>query len=170
MTGKPEMLYFSYGSNMSSRRIRQRVTVARFVAVAKLTGHVLRFHKVGSRDGSGKCDIFETGEPEHCVIGVVFAIKPSEKPTLDRIEGLHHGYEGKSVELITMAGDALSAVTYYATSIDPTLKPFHWYKEHVLRGAVENGLPDYYVQSIQRVASVTDPHPMRHEQEMAIYL
>jgi hypothetical protein len=30
---------------------------------------------------------------------------------------------------------------YFATHIDSSLKPYHWYKEHVLRGVKENGFP-----------------------------
>ena len=49
------MLYFAYGSNLSSARMAARVPSARVVARAQLPGHALRFHKVG-RDGSAKCD------------------------------------------------------------------------------------------------------------------
>lgn len=164
------MLYFAYGSNMSTKRLGQRLSSVRRIAVARLAGHLLKFHKVGSRDGSGKCDIFQTGNPAHGVLGVVFALNLSEKSDLDRIEGLHSGYEEKSVELTTAGGESLVAVTYYATNTDPSLRPFHWYKEHVLRGALENGLPGYYIREIQSVASVADCQPQRHEKEMAIYL
>ena len=116
-----------------------------------------------------KCDISETGKSEHNVIGVVFDIDEAEKPELDKKEGLHYGYEEKSVVVARIEGDLLNATTYYATNIDPSLKPYHWYKEHVLRGAVENGLPEHYVKEIETVDSVPDPKPERHEEEMAIY-
>ncbi len=32
----------------------------------------------------------------------------------------------------------------------------HWYKEHVLRGARENGLPDHYVRKIELTHSIDD--------------
>lgn len=50
--------YFAYGSNMCSGRLSERVSCT-FVAVARLAGHQLRFHKV-SKDGSSKCDAFHT--------------------------------------------------------------------------------------------------------------
>jgi gamma-glutamylcyclotransferase len=163
------MLYFSYGSNLSIKRLGDRVPSAKFVAVATLQKHVLKFHKV-SKDGSGKCDIFETGKSEDTVIGAVFDIDEAEKPELDRKEGLHYGYEEKSVVVTTVEeGELLNATTYYATNINPSLKPYHWYKEHVIRGAMENGLPDHYVKGIETVDSVPDPKPERHEIEMAIY-
>ncbi len=54
------MLCFSYGSNMSQRRLKARVPSARFIAVAELPAHRLRFHK-SAGDGSAKCNAEETG-------------------------------------------------------------------------------------------------------------
>ncbi|MCP4125949.1 MAG: gamma-glutamylcyclotransferase [Gammaproteobacteria bacterium] len=162
------MLYFSYGSNMSIRRLRQRVPSARFVAVATLHSHELRCHKV-SRDGSGKCDAFETGHNGHRVIGVVFAIPRSEKPELDRKEGLGRGYAEKMVQLVTADDDCLEAVTYYATVTDGAIRPYHWYKQHVLIGAAEYGLPLDYIEDFTKIESVADPEPGRHVREMEIY-
>jgi cation transport regulator ChaC len=162
------MLYFSYGSNMSVKRLLDRVPSAEVKFVATLKGHDLRFHKK-SKDGSGKCDAHETHDPGHSVIGVVFEISQAEKTALDRKEGLGQGYEQKQVTLISEFGEAVSAVTYYATSIDPGLKPYHWYLHHVLTGAEENGLPVDYVQKIRNITSIPDPQSGRHEREMAIY-
>jgi gamma-glutamylcyclotransferase len=162
------MLYFSYGSNMSIKRLLDRVPSAKFETVATLQKHDLRFHKI-SKDGSGKCNAHLTNNPEHSVIGVVFEMADSEKQDLDRIEGLGYGYEQKQVALISVSGESISAMTYYANSIDSELKPYQWYKHHVLIGAEENGLPVEYIEMINSIASVTDPNPQRHEREMAIY-
>lgn len=161
------MLCFCYGSNMSQRRLQARVPSARFVAVAELPAHRLRFHK-SARDGSAKCDAEETGKPEDRVIGVVFEIDDDEKPDLDRHEALGRGYDEKQVELTTGEG-ALGAWMYYATRINKSLKPFHWYKNHVLIGARENGLPADYIAQIEAVESIDDPKRKRHDRELAIY-
>lgn len=163
------MLYFSYGSNMSIKRLTNRVPSAKFVAVAMLTEHVLKFHKASTKDGSAKCDISESGDSTHNVCGVVFDIDEKEKLDLDLHEGLHYGYEEKFVDVTTGDGDLVTTITYYATNIDPSLKPYHWYKEHVVRGAKENSLPEEYVRELENVASIPDPKPERHEKEMAIY-
>lgn len=161
------MLCFSYGSNMSHRRLQARVPSARFVAVAELPSHRLRFHK-SAGDGSAKCNAEETGNPDDRVIGVVYEIDDAEKPDLDRHEALGFGYDEKKVELAT-GSDRLQAWMYYATRIDQALKPFHWYKDHVLIGARENGLPAEYVAQIEAVESVDDPKPERHSRELSIY-
>ncbi|MEW8029417.1 MAG: gamma-glutamylcyclotransferase family protein [Candidatus Thiodiazotropha sp.] len=163
------MLYFSYGSNMSSRRLLTRVASAKFVTIAALRGHLLHFHKK-SLDGSAKCDAFATKSANHAVMGVVYEIAGSHKPALDRVEGLGQGYEEKNVELLTPSGEGLTAYTYFATSIDRTLKPYHWYKYHVLTGAMENNLSPGYVDGLRTVTSVEDPDPQRHALEMAIYM
>ena len=162
------MLYFAYGSNMSIRRLHARTPSAGFVTVATLHGHELRFHKAG-RDGSAKCDAFANGDPGHRVVGVVFELDPAEKPALDRVEGLGQGYEEKTIELTAQAGRIVTACTYYATHIDPGLRPYHWYKHHVLSGARDHGLPEPYLQRIEAVAAIADPQPERHRREMAIY-
>ena len=162
------MLYFSYGSNMSIRRLQDRVSSAKFATVATLHAHDLRFHKK-SNDGSSKCDAYKTKNHEHFVIGVVFDIAESEKPALDRKEGLGHGYEEKTIELMAQSGEIITAFTYYATDIDPIKKPYQWYKHHVLMGAQENNLADNYVAKIKNTESVNDPKSERHKCEMAIY-
>jgi gamma-glutamylcyclotransferase (GGCT)/AIG2-like uncharacterized protein YtfP len=164
------MLYFSYGSNMSLRRLAARVPSAQVVCNARLDGHALKFHKKSNKDGSAKCDAAHTGQNEDIVIGVVFDIDPSHKAKLDACEGLGYGYETKTVSLLSDRGEKVEAFTYYATLIDAALQPFHWYKEHVLRGARENGLPGDYVMRIEEVVSIDDPDNDRHERELAIYL
>ncbi|MGI9289150.1 MAG: gamma-glutamylcyclotransferase, partial [Pseudomonadales bacterium] len=153
---------------MSSKRMLQRVPSAEFIAVSTLSMHELRFHKSG-KDGSAKCDAFETADQNSIVIGIVFELSEPEKLALDRVEGLGYGYEEKIVVVNSIDGEAMKATTYYATDIDPARKPYHWYKEHVVRGANENGLPAYYVETITAIDSVIDPKPGRHELEMAIY-
>lgn len=161
------MLCFAYGSNMSRRRLQARVPSARFFTVAELPGHRLRFHK-HAHDGSAKCDAEETGSLEDRVIGVIYEIADEEKPDLDGHEALGFGYEQKMVELETPWGHA-QAWMYYATRLTSTLKPYHWYKEHVLAGARENGLPADYIASIEVVESTEDLDTRRSQRELAIY-
>lgn len=163
------MLYFSYGSNMSIKRLRKRIPSAKGVAVAGLSNHELKFHKKSTKDGSAKCDIIETHNPDKIVFGVVFDIDDSGKFRLDQYEGLGKEYEEKIVEVISCEGNLMRATTYYATNINSSLKPYSWYKEHVLRGAKENNFPDEYIQNIIGVKTIKDPKPERHVEEMAIY-
>jgi hypothetical protein len=46
--------------------------------------------------------------------------------------------------------------TYCATAIDPTLRPYTWYKALVLAGARERGLPGDYIERMQQVPACDD--------------
>jgi hypothetical protein len=59
--------------------------------------------------------------------------------------------------------DAMTAL------LDPALQPYHWYKEHVLRGAVENHLAAAYIQAIEEISSIVDPDRKRDASELLIY-
>jgi hypothetical protein len=132
-----------------------------------LPAHRLRFHKI-SKDGSGKCDAEATGNPDDRVVGVVYEISDDEKLVLDRTEGLGAGYDEKAIEVITDQGKVTS-LTYFATRVDATLKPYRWYKKHVLVGASENGLPSEYIAQIEAVETIDDPDVARSDRELAIY-
>lgn len=162
------LLYFAYGSNMSTRRLRARIPTARFLSIAALPGHQMRFHKVG-RDGSAKCDAFATGDDNHRLAGILFRIPADERPALDRCEGCGNGYERKRVVLELPEGSTVEAFTYYATRIDPALRPFTWYREHVLRGAREHGLAPSHLRRIEETETIDDPDTARHNRELAIY-
>lgn len=162
------MFYFAYGSNMLTARLRQRVPSAVFVSRAVLTGHKLLFHKY-SIDGSGKCNIWRTEEASDRVYGVVFEISDNEKTSLDKHEGLGKGYEDKEVLVVQDKNFEIEARTYYATKICTGLKPFHWYKLHVLEGAREHKLPDHYISYIANVEAKIDFNQDRSDRELKLH-
>ncbi len=162
------MHYFAYGSNLSIARLQQRAPSAQRVGLFMLHSHDLRFHKPG-RDGSGKCDAFETGDASHCVMGSVFKIDPAEKARLDRAEGLGFGYGEKEVTVVDESGLKITAHTYYATKIDGSLRPYSWYLNHVIVGAIESSIPEVYLGRIRSIVSTEDPDPERDARERAIY-
>ena len=161
--------YFAFGSNLSSPRLLERIPGASMHAVASLHGHSLRWHKSG-RDRSGKCDIHFTGNELDLVYGVVYRMTRADKLELDIHEGAGRGYERRQVTVKAMHGVALEAFTYFATDIDHLLQPYHWYKEHVLRGALEHELPPHYVEHIRATPSIDDHDAERHHRELSIYL
>jgi len=167
-TGPPEPTeYFAYGSNMATARLRQRMPSAQPLGIATLPGHELRFHK-RSKDKSAKCDAFETGDG--AVIGVLFKFDPKERGELDAAEGAGKGYDAKVVTVINSNGRRRKVLTYLASpgAIDDRLKPYSWYKDHVLAGAKDHGLPhDYVAECIEAVEAVEDPDRARDQRERA---
>jgi AIG2-like family len=161
--------YFAYGSNMSLPRLRGRIPGAERLGVFTLFQHALKFHKVGRKDNSGKCDAHCTGNPDDFVIGALFEISDSEKLALDKVEGLGLGYKDKTVQLSDGQGGVIEAVTYYATHIDPSLQPYSWYLYHVAYGAKETGVPAHYLRAIESTQSIEDHDRSREAIERAVY-
>jgi hypothetical protein len=163
--------YFAYGSNMSTARLRARMPSAKPLGLATLPGHTLRFHKRSKKDQSAKCDAFATEDDEDAVIGVLFSFDPAEREALDRHEGAGKGYDGKVVTVINDKGRRRKVLTYLASedAIDGSLKPYSWYKDHVLAGSKEHSLPaDYVSRFIEAVEVIEDPDAKRDAKERAM--
>lgn len=163
------MKYFAYGSNMSLRRLKERVPSAERIGMFTLSGHALRFHKLSRKDRSAKCDALLTNNPDDCVIGAVFEIPEDEKGVLDRAEGLGFGYRQKQVLVDDGYGNSVEAFTYYATNTDPDMLPYSWYLHHVIQGAKETGVPASYLDSLSATKIKEDPNRKRDARERAIY-
>lgn len=161
-----KLKYFAYGSNMSSKRMKARVPAAAIIGTGVLRGHRLVFHKV-SHDGSGKCDVIESESDD--VVGVLYEINEVGKLALDRAEGLNYGYDEKAINVLLNSGEVVSAVTYFATNTDPGLRPYAWYKRHVLEGAREAKLPSEYTSQIEEISAMEDSDKLREANELAIY-
>ncbi|GEM_PF-265545 len=158
-------LYFAYGSNMFTRRLKARTPSATPQGTAFVEGHRLTFDKK-STDGSGKCDIEATGNSADRVCGVLFTISTAESAALDQAEGLGNGYRKGDLQIVTPNGIS-SAVAYFATEKDPARQPYDWYKAFVVAGAVEHVLPDAYVEGLKAVPSKSDPDSSRRARNEA---
>ncbi len=113
-----KILYFAYGSNMDTTRLRHRVRSCRFLCIARLQKFQLRFHK-RSKDGSGKCNAVYTGAPTDTVFGVVYEIRLEEKAALDRAEGLGRGYNEQALRVLSPDGKERSVLTYMLIRAQP---------------------------------------------------
>ena len=161
-------IYFAYGSNMSVRRLNERVPSAKPLGIGTLPEHRLMFRK-RSRYGSGKCDISPS---RACtVFGVLFEIDSSEEAALDQFEGLHDGYLKKECNVRVDERRYVPAFTYHAhpNHVDEDLKPYTWYLKHVIIGAEEASLPEAYVQEIRATESIEDTNQEREKREGKLY-
>src|SRR5215475_9588290 len=95
------MLYFGYGSNMCTGRLRARVPST--IAVGKCFLRRSRFRLNKRSDdrfgGSAKGNIEETNIETDLVWGVLFEFNAAEKHLLDEAEGLGSGYNEKLVQV-----------------------------------------------------------------------
>lgn len=161
------MLYFAYGSNMSIERLTERVPSVAPVETGRLYRHTLLFHKVGI-DGSGKCNAYDTGYLADCMQGVLYEIDATGKRQLDAVEGSCCGYHVKDVTIQTHSNRQVQAFTSCAYHIGEEMKPFHWYKYHVLTGAEEHNLDPDYIEQIRCIESVADPDRNRSDAQLCI--
>jgi len=164
-------LYFAYGSNMLTRRLRdpKRAPTALFEDTGFVPRYRLTFNKRsrGKVQSSGKCNMEATGADADRVYGVLFRILRADKLNLDKEEGLNKGYREDALD-VTVNDEARRAVVYLATETAADLRPYHWYKEFVVRGAEEHNLPADYIQRIRDVQSQPDPDKKRREENEAI--
>lgn len=152
---------------MSEPRLAERVKSFRRIAVGYLAGYNLTFDKA-SKDDSGKCDCERTGAAHHRVYGLVFALNTGAQDALDKAEGAGRGYDRHTVTILTDNG-IITAVTYFATNKKPGLRPYHWYKKHVLLGARPAQLPPEYISTIESIESIEDDNLARVKEQLAIY-
>jgi hypothetical protein len=159
---------FAYGSNMCTERLQARVPSATPVT----TGYVLQrrfaFHK-RSEDGSAKADATSSSSTSDRIWGVVFRLHIEEKPVLDEHEFLGIGYDEELVEVVHEDG-VIESWIYVAReeAIDPSLLPYSWYHDFILHGARQHGLPDDYLEFLQRFQSIEDRHTSRHTTNRSI--
>ena len=155
-----QFLYFGYGSNMLTKKLKDRCPSAVKIDVCRTKEYTLKFHKVSS-DDSGKGDMAKAESETDELYGVAFSIDKSEESNLDRAEGYGYGYEKKEIDVEGITKGPLRVWTYYATNIDPELKPYHWYKRQTVEGARENGLPEDYIKKIEAFESIQDTDEKR---------
>ena len=158
--------YLAYGSNLHPLRLRRRVPSSRLLGQVKLDGYRLAFHKRG-QDNSGKCNIVHTKEPLDCIHAAIFQFRADEKSLLDSHEGC--GYRSEQIP-VSLNGYQFCAFMYLAEPqfIETTLKPFHWYKELVFRGAQFQGFPQTYLDTIAGIDSEEDPETARREEHRCL--
>lgn len=160
-------VYFAYGSNLSTARLRRRVPSARRHRVGFVHDYDVVFTKQG-QDGSAKATL--TTAPGRRAHGCVFMMDAHHKVDLDRVEGLGVGYEEHIVRVEIDDGDVVEAFTYVATSthIDDGLRPFDWYAALVEHGAREHGLPGSVTERYAAIETVADHDLARAERHWAL--
>src|SRR5688572_20444348 len=145
------MLYFAYGSNMRSSRIRaaDRCPRAEFVCVAKLTGHKLAFTRK-SKEGHGVADAVPAKRA--VVWGVVWRLTREDVDRLDRREGAKAASPKYIRRAVSVHGfdnsQEMTCESYFVKEDQreeqevPSTKTYVGY---LLDGAREHKLPRHYI-------------------------
>jgi len=128
---------------MSTARLTGRIPVKSVIGPACLPDHALICNKQG-RDGSGKANIIIRNDCE--VYGVLYELHQHHFATLDRIEG---GYRRMTLTVYPTASEKIGAQTYIAYQLTTDPVPFDWYRDLMITGAREHGLPETYIHFLQ---------------------
>jgi len=142
-----EPLYFAYGSNMSTARLRARIARAQPIGAARVEAFETLCNKRG-KDGSGKANLVATPASE--AWGVLFQLAAADWEVLDRYEW---GYRRSNSRVLTRDGQTHRAQLYLALQPEEQeIPPFDWYRALCLDGAREHALPE---STIARIAGWT---------------
>jgi gamma-glutamylcyclotransferase len=154
--------YLAYGSNMLSAWLQSRVPCAANPRVVALPGRTVLYRKLSHKDGSSKCDLALAPDSGIMAYGVVFDIDSSDQRALDAAEGRGYGYHRVTLEAV-YEGQVLRPFVYLAdeSALVHGLPPHDWYRDLVVAGAREHGLPTQYVASLADVPVTVDPSSAR---------
>src|SRR3989344_5491085 len=132
-------IYFAYGSNMLTERLRARCPSAEIIGTANAHGYKICFEKK-SKDGSGKATLIRPKNDSDIVHGVLFRINKSELPELDDAEGKDYRREDE-FSVISSDGKVYTT-TYIAKKNEAGLFPYNWYFALIVAGALQHKLPN----------------------------
>ena len=138
-------LYFAYGSNMPSARLRARIPSAEPLGAARLEGFALRINKRG-RDGTAKANLARARVG--VVWGVVYRLAATDWEALDGFEG---GYVRFEATVALRRGGELDVHTYRSDRLIEAVPPHAWYRELILEGAREHELPESWISQLRAI-------------------
>jgi gamma-glutamylcyclotransferase (GGCT)/AIG2-like uncharacterized protein YtfP len=141
-------LYFAYGSNMAASEMEAWCPGGRYLGPAELVDHRLELRRRSRRWRGGAADL--VAAPGESVWGVLYELPAGALDELDRKEGAGIGAYRRREVTVLAGGRRRPAVTYEVADKEREhLTPAPAYAEMLLRAAVERGLPDGYVRSLE---------------------
>lgn len=149
------MLYFAYGSNMNWPQMKERCPSARFVGAASLRDHRLAFTR---RSIKRRCGVADVVPAEGQVVwGAVFEVDGGDIGRLDAAEGYAPGrsknaYRREERPVLLEKGQLWTAAVYFGEPQEtPPPLPNQEYKDLILGGARQWGLPEAYVRQLEAI-------------------
>jgi hypothetical protein len=157
------MLYFAFGSNLNPVQMAERCPGNKVVGLAVLRDHRLAFPLSSSTWGGGVAGVQVAHGSE--VWGVVYDLSDEHVAALDRYEGFvgpgnqHNLYERERVwvDLTRADDDSIPRrvrAEYYVPRVTNPSPPSRRYLDAILEGAKHHRLPDGYVATLARTATV----------------
>lgn len=137
------MIYFAFGSNMHHEQMKKRCGESRFISMGVLEHYRFVYDGVSDRWGGAVGNIVPSeGE---LVLGGLFDVSDSDIESLDSYEGYPVRYQKDYFPVLAMDGTTVKAFAYFRESKKIGL-PSEPYRESVMQGAKDCGLPEDYIE------------------------
>ena len=134
--------YFAFGSNMSAKRMHERLGWYPSRSRAILQNYRMLFNK-HSNDG-GKANIMSS--PGNIVEGILYSVIEEDLLILDKYEGVAaKQYKRHEIEVRNNNKNSITAVTYKALNTGKISAPTEEYLNYILEGK-EFLSPGYYAK------------------------
>ncbi len=149
----PPLRYFAYGRNMAASAMELACPDHRYIGPAQLRDHRLAFTRRSRRTRTGVADVLEAAG-EH-VWGALYELQEGDVSALDEKEGNGWAYERHSVRVaVGGASELLEALVYMVIEPDGAhIQPSPEYRDALLTGARERGLPSEYVKALAALSA-----------------
>lgn len=165
-------LYFAYGSNMSLAQMQQILGDVRVVGCARLPQH-----KIGFYGHSVKWDgAVETVVPDvdSDVWGVLYEVGAYDWDALDNFQDARLDGTGEyfhyPVEVFDEHNVSRTATLYKKAELREAKHPSTEYVEVMIAGAREQGVPQSYIDILQKIVSKSASYPVPRQRKKQVSL
>lgn len=146
------MYYYAYGSNLSTKYIRDYCHSAEYVMRAQLPNYHIEFRRFSTDLQGGISTIMEA--PGELVHGVIYEIPEAEILELDILEDVPLGlYKRESFLVLDETGSWQSAALYRIVTPSGPYEPSSKYIEMMIEGANEHNLAAHYIDWLKSLRS-----------------
>jgi len=134
---------------MNHQGMRERCSESRFVKRVYLRGYRLVYDGDGRGQEEIVANIVATGCAKDIVWGGLYEISDRDLERLDDYEEYPSSYQRKEIEVEDEEGNAFRALCYLREGRKEE-KPSWEYREVVIEGARDCGLPEDYIEDVLR--------------------
>ena len=150
------MIYFAYGSNMSSEQMINRCPNSKYLGYGYLKDHKIDFTKMSQKREGGVADILFSENDE--VWGLFYSLKNDDLVSLDRNEGYPNTYTRSNFSCYIIkdsinAGqvEQITAMAYTVVNKSPiTIPPSLKYLSILQDAAFEHAFPEKYQKTLYK--------------------
>ncbi len=137
-----KIMYFAYGSNLHLRQMKKRCPGSLFIRRAYLENYRFIYDGYSNTREGAVASIIKS--PGDIVYGGLFEITENDLQKLDRYEGYPWNYLRDYFDIADEKKSRYNAVAYFREGKRPGI-PSEYYKQTVVQGAEDCGLPEGYI-------------------------